>query len=290
MYVKSHEAGIYLPSTQSIYAVSQTPGIEHPINISIIESSNYKLTSSFTHSQLRMPNGATTYNSTNILFCLFGDSNTPSSLTLWNPSCNETTPLVSSFYGQNFSSINDVRVKRDDGSVWFTDDWYGRYEGLRPPPVMPAQVYRFDPRSGQVRAVADGFDQPNGLEFSTDYKTLYIADSGYVHELGQFNLTRPNAIYAFDVTANGGLSNRRLHAFSSRPFVDGVHLDVQGNVWSTSGKGITAWDENGVLLGEIVVDSNVNNFMFLPDGILLFAFNKLWHFACGARPRKEENW
>ncbi|KAL9640026.1 MAG: hypothetical protein Q9164_000561 [Protoblastenia rupestris] len=290
MDANSHEAGTYLSSTGSLYAVSQTTSLEDPINITVIDGSNYKLTSSFTHPQLHMPNGATAYNDTHILFCVFGDFNTPSTLSLWNPSTNEATTLLSSFHGQNFSSINDVRVKADDGSVWFTDDWYGRYEGFRPPPVMPAQVYRFEPISGHVRAVADGFDQPNGLEFSPDYRTLYVADSGYVHGPGDFNTTRPNGIYAFDVTERGGLSNRRLHAFSARPFVDGVHVDAQGNVWSTSGKGITAWDESGVMLGEVRVDMDVNNFAFVPDGILLLAFSELWHIECGVRPRREEGW
>lgn len=237
-----------------------------------------------------MPNGATTYNSTHIIFCVFGDFETPSGLSLWNPSTNESTILLSSFYDHNFSSINDVRVKPDDGSVWFTDDWYGHYEGFKPSPVMPAQVYRFEPLSGQVRAVADDFDQPNGLEFSTDYRTLYVMDSGYVHEPRHVNATRRNGIYAFDVTDKGGLSNRRLHAFGARHFVDGVHVDARGNVWSTSGKSITAWDENGVVLGEIRVDTDVNNFLFVPDGILLLAFSKPWRIECGVRPRKEESW
>ena len=237
-----------------------------------------------------MPNGGTAYNDTHILFCVFGDLDTPSTLALWDPVTNISTPLLSSFYGVNFSSINDVRVKPSDGSIWFTDDWYGKYEGLRPPPVLPAQVYRFDPVTGQLRAVADGFDQPNGLEFSTDYKTLYVGDSGYVHAPKDFNATRPNTIYAFDVTEEGGLSNRRVHAFGARPFVDGMHLDARGNVWSTSGMGITAWDKNGVLLGEIRVDMNVNNFLFVPEGVLLLAFSKLLLIGCGVRARKEEGW
>ncbi|KAL9045818.1 MAG: hypothetical protein Q9214_001206 [Letrouitia sp. 1 TL-2023] len=285
-----HEAGVYLPSTRSIYAASQTVAADKPINITVLDGSTYSLISSFALPQLHMPNGATAYNDTHILFCVFGHTDAPSTLSLWNPSTNESSVLLSSFYGRRFTSINDVRVKRDDGTIWFTDDWYGYYEGFKSPPTMPAQVYRFDPVSGNVRAVADGFDQPNGLEFSPDYKILYVADSGYVHGPGNFNMTRPNGIYAFDVMESGGLSNRRLHAFGARPFVDGMHVDAQGNVWSTSGEGVTAWDESGVVLGEVRVDTDVNNFLFVPDGILLLAFTKLWHVKCGMRPRKGESW
>jgi len=42
---------------------------------------------------------------------------------------------------------------------------------------LPAQVYRFDPTSGSVRAVADGFGRPNGLAFSPDESVLYVTVS-----------------------------------------------------------------------------------------------------------------
>jgi gluconolactonase len=39
---------------------------------------------------------------------------------------------------------------------------------------MPNQVYRFDPDTGTVRVVADGFDRPNGIAFTKDGKTAYM--------------------------------------------------------------------------------------------------------------------
>lgn len=235
-----------------------------------------------------MPNGGARYNDTHLLFCAFGTDVLPSTLTLFEPISMTTTVVLSSFYGRNFSSVNDVRI-HPDGSIWFTDDYYGALQGYRPPPVMPPQVYRLDPHTGVVRVVADGFSQPNGLEFSSDFETLYINDSGYVQEPGHFNGTRPNTIYAYDVTHNSTrLANRRVFAYGQSPFVDGMHVDAKGNVWTTSGQGIMAWDPDGVLLGEIRVTTNVNNFMFVPDGILLLGFRRLWHIKCTARPRKSD--
>jgi gluconolactonase len=232
-----------------------------------------------------MPNGGTAYNSTHILFCNFGDTSHPSTLSLLDPVSNHSTPLLTSFYGRNFSSINDVRINHLDGSVWFTDSYYGQLEGFRPPPLMPPQVYRFDPKTGIVNAVADRFVEPNGIEFSPDFTTLYISDSGYVLAPGDFNGTRPSSIYAFDVTAKGGLVNRRLFAYSGRPFPDGLHVDTKGNMWSSSGNGTSVWDSEGVLIGEARVDMGVNNFLFVPEGILMFAFTKLWLVTCGVRGR-----
>ncbi len=39
---------------------------------------------------------------------------------------------------------------------------------------MPNQVYRFDPDTGVVRVVADGFDKPNGIAFSQDGSIAYM--------------------------------------------------------------------------------------------------------------------
>ena len=39
---------------------------------------------------------------------------------------------------------------------------------------MPNQVYRFDPDTGSVRVVADGFDRCNGIAISPDGQTAFV--------------------------------------------------------------------------------------------------------------------
>ncbi len=51
---------------------------------------------------------------------------------------------------------------------------YGWLNHFRPLPLLPNQLYRFDPNSGSVRAVADGFVLPNGLAFSQDGSTVFV--------------------------------------------------------------------------------------------------------------------
>jgi sugar lactone lactonase YvrE len=46
--------------------------------------------------------------------------------------------------------------------VYFTDTLYGYLQMFRPSPELPNQVYRFNPSTGAVTVVADGFDLPNG--------------------------------------------------------------------------------------------------------------------------------
>lgn len=39
---------------------------------------------------------------------------------------------------------------------------------------LPNQVYRFDPKTSQLRVVADGFDKCNGIAFSPDGSVAYV--------------------------------------------------------------------------------------------------------------------
>jgi len=75
-----------------------------------------------------------------------------------------------------FNSLNDVVVARD-GAIWFTDPPYGYEQGFRGRPQLPAMVYRFDPESRSVRAMADGFGRPNGLAFDPSGTVLYVTVS-----------------------------------------------------------------------------------------------------------------
>ena len=116
-----------------------------------------------------------------ILFCAQGSLDTPGGLVYMDANPPYTThTLLDNFHGRHFNSLNDV-VVHTDGSIWFTDPIYGFEQGFRPEPQLRAQVYRFDPVSGDVRVVADGFGRPNGICFSPDEQTLYVTDTDWIH-------------------------------------------------------------------------------------------------------------
>lgn len=54
--------------------------------------------------------------------------------------------VVTSFYGRQFNSVNDV-VIHSDGSIWFTDPTYGYEQGFRPRPPLPSQFIGTIPRA-----------------------------------------------------------------------------------------------------------------------------------------------
>jgi sugar lactone lactonase YvrE len=72
---------------------------------------------------------------------------------------------------------------------------------------------------GSARQVADGVAFPNGIVVTPDNSTLILAES------------YGNRLTAFDITADGGLSNRRVWAELGDGVPDGICLDAEGAVW-----------------------------------------------------------
>jgi sugar lactone lactonase YvrE len=73
--------------------------------------------------------------------------------------------------------------------------------------------------AGEVREVAGDIAFPNGMVVTPDDSTLIVADS-YGH-----------CLFAFDIDADGGLSNRRVWADLGDGTPDGICLDASGAVW-----------------------------------------------------------
>jgi len=171
-----HEAGVYNIETGLLYATSNYAGsLDNPINVTAIDINRNNEITSIRYPHLSLANGGSAFypvgsspNSSEgqgVVYCDQGDLTNPSRLTLVNPATNESTVLVDNFYGRNFSSLNDVEQHYHTGDLWFTDARYGHWQYFRPEPVIRPQVYRFEPKTGVVQAVADDFVAPNGLEF-----------------------------------------------------------------------------------------------------------------------------
>jgi gluconolactonase len=137
--------------------------------------------------------------------------------------------------GKKLNSPNDVAVT-SDGSIWFTDPIYGiggNYEGIKEQPEQEKHnVFRVDPKSGDIKVVVDDFVEPNGITFSPDEKKLYIIDTGFTD--GPDN---PSHIRVFDVDIGAGrVSNSRVFAEMPKPSItDGMRADTEGNIWCSMG-------------------------------------------------------
>jgi gluconolactonase len=159
---------------------------------------------------------------------------------------------------EGFNSPNDVVVKRD-GTIWFTDPSYGWLQGFRPRPLLRDAVWRYDPRTGSAIAVADSFDKPNGLCFSPDERTLYVADNGEPHHLK-----------AFDVLDGGRLDGERVIHVSSPEHPDGLKADSDGRLYATFAGGVEVLSPDGSPIGAIDVPGAVNFCFGGPERDVLF--------------------
>ncbi|MBO0344006.1 SMP-30/gluconolactonase/LRE family protein [Roseibium sp. CAU 1637] len=170
------------------------------------------------------------------------------------------TVLADSFEGKRLNSPNDV-VVQSNGAVWFTDPTYGilsDYEGYEADPEQGCHgVYRLDPVTGDLRAMIIDFVQPNGLAFSPDEKTLYVAESGSSH-----NLEVPSVIRAFQLNDDGEVLSNKVFATIDQGLPDGMRVDAQGHVWSSAADGIHCFHPDGTRLGKILVPEVVANLCF----------------------------
>ena len=169
------------------------------------------------------------------------------------------TVLADRFEGARLNSPNDV-VVHSDGAIWFTDPHYGintDYEGGKQTAELPARVYRLDPADGRIGVVADDFHGPNGLCFSPDERTLYIAETGR-----QFEPADPRHIRAFAVQDGCRLTGGAVFHTVSPGLADGLRCDTDGRVWTSAGDGVHCVSPEGELLGKILTGSAVSNLTF----------------------------
>ena len=164
------------------------------------------------------------------------------------------TVIADRYDGRRFNSPNDAAV-RSDGSIWFSDPDFGitsDYEGHRAESEIGAcNVYRVDPRDGEVRLVADGFLGPNGLVFSLDERRLFVSD------------TRANHIRVFTVRDDGTLDDGEVFVTCSDGTFDNIRFDDGGRLWAAAmAGGVHCYDPDGTLLGRLLVPEVVANIRF----------------------------
>jgi len=108
-------------------------------------------------------------------------------------------------------------------------------------PFQPGFIAVVTP-DGKARRVAEGLAFPNGMAITPDGKTLICGES--------FS----KKLTAFDIGADGGLTNQRVWAEMQEWGPDGICLDTEGAVWAASGKACVRIAEGGEVLERIEVD------------------------------------
>jgi sugar lactone lactonase YvrE len=124
---------------------------------------------------------------------------------------------------------------------------------------------------GELRQVAGDIQFPNGMVITPDDRTLIISESF------------AGRLTAFDIGADGSLSNRRVFADGLGP--DGICLDAEGAVWaSTGGFSVARVAEGGEVLQRVELGENRAPFALMlggPDRRTLFVMTAEWRAADG---------
>lgn len=112
---------------------------------------------------------------------------------------------------------NDMVVD-SEGRAYVGNIGFDFYAGETPAPTNMAVVAP----NGSVGLAADMLLCPNGAVIAPDGRTLIVAESMAAR------------LTAFDIAADGALSNRRLFAGLEGHVPDGICLDAEGHVWAAS--------------------------------------------------------
>lgn len=129
------------------------------------------------------------------------------------------------------------------------------------PVAAPLLMVRPD---GRIGVAAEGLVTGNGMALTPDGRTFVIAESGACR------------LSAFDVDAEGGLSNRRIFAqLPDGHYPDGICLDSEGGAWVSCcwGPGVIRVEDGGKATHFVPIDGGRNPFACVfggPDRRTLF--------------------
>ncbi|HNY41660.1 MAG TPA: SMP-30/gluconolactonase/LRE family protein [Bryobacteraceae bacterium] len=207
-------------------------------------------------------NGLTFDKQGRLILCEHGDRR----IARLEPSGGKFT-LADRYQGKRINSPNDA-VVHSSGDIYFTDPIYGlpQREKDLSRELDFCGVYRWSARDGSVTLLTKELTRPNGIAFSPDEKTLYVANSDPSRALWM----------AYPVQAGGTIGQGRVFADVTEMvkdlpgLPDGMKVDRVGNVWATGPGGVHIMTAAGKLLGRIEIGEAAANVAFGDDGTMLY--------------------
>jgi gluconolactonase len=175
--------------------------------------------------------------------------------------------LADRYAGKRLNSPNDLAI-RSNGDVYFTDPPYGLPRQLEDPgrELDFQGVYRLSAK-GELTLLTRELSRPNGLAFSPDEKTLYVANS----DPGKA------VLMAYPVAADGTLGTGKVFFDATaavgkqRPGLpDGLKVSTDGTVWATGPGGVLVYSPQGKHLGTLATGVATANLAFGDDGSTVY--------------------
>ncbi len=174
--------------------------------------------------------------------------------------------LAERWDGKRLNSPNDA-VFHPNGNLYFTDPPYGlefRMEDSTKE-IDFQGVYMAD-AAQNVQLLTDELTRPNGIAFSPDYKTAYVANSDPERAIWM----------AYDVQEDGTFANGRVF-FDATAMVadkkglpDGLKVNAEGILFATGPGGVLIFSPDGSHLGTLNTGEATSNCAFGADEKTLF--------------------
>ena len=163
--------------------------------------------------------------------------------------------LVTHFEGKRINTPNDI-VVHSSGAIYWTDSSGALFiPGMDVGDVQRYldghPVFRLDPDEKTLTVFTSDVLYPNGLAFSPDEKTLYVADTWGANVLAfpvdeAGNATGPGVVFYELVGGEPGIA-------------DGMKVDIEGNVYVTGPAGVHVVSPDGQLIGRIKLPGHTTN-------------------------------
>jgi gluconolactonase len=174
--------------------------------------------------------------------------------------------LADRYQGKRLNSPNDGAL-RSNGDLYFTDPPYGLPKQWNDPrrELDFCGVYRWS--QGGLTLLTSELSRPNGIAFSPDEKTLYVANSDPQRAIWMAYPVKP------DGTLGAGRVFADVTAMVSRELPglpDGLKVDAQGNLWATGPGGVHIYTPEGKRLGRIDTGEATANVAWGDDGSTLY--------------------
>jgi gluconolactonase len=174
--------------------------------------------------------------------------------------------LVDSYMGKRLNSPNDA-VFKSNGDLYFTDPPYGLPKRWEDPTreLDFCGVYKLS-KDGQLTLLTKEMTRPNGIAFSPDEKTLYVAQSDAERAIWM----------AFPVKSDGTLGAGRVFYDATKLMgklpgaPDGMKVDKDGNIFATGPGGVHVFAPDGAHLGRISTGERTANCAWGGDGSVLY--------------------
>jgi len=202
-----------------------------------------------------------------LVLCQHGDHRIAYMTAPLDDPASEYETVVANYEGKRLNSPNDLAY-HPNGDLYFTDPPYGLPGGAdsEAKELDFQGVYCYSEPDDALSLLTDELSRPNGIGFSPDANTLYVANSDPKRAIWM----------AYDITKDGGVANGRVFYDATekvgeeKGLPDGFAVHSSGHIFATGPGGVWIFSPEGKHLGTLKTEQATANCTFDADESYLY--------------------